>query len=362
MQPPSLDRLDPPRAATVNQPVDHAGNRYLHALCRGNAPVQKVLAAIDTYGADVSPVNNDGYSPLRYAVEYGNAETVSALLSRSAPAAYDTGGKTYNAVTAAVLRGRADVLAAVLDGGGAAHINAPGLDTRGEVEKNPALVLAVQKYQYDLIPLLVAAGADLNSSAPVTGFTPLMQAANNDAPRVVLALLRAGADINARGTQGQTVLHIAVGNMHRLEVLDTLIAQGADLEVRDAKGRTPLMFAVESGSTRAAEKLLAAGAKPDVRNEQENGETALMTAARKGHADCAAVLLKFKADVLLTDKFNRTAAKIAQDNPSSNRSQYDPMMGFSAPQPKTMLIEAEQKATAQMFEKQYREQKRRKGP
>lgn len=361
MQPPSLDRLDPPRAATVNQPVDSAGNCYLHAACRGNAPVQTVLAAINT-GAAVNPLNNEGYSPLRYAVEYGNAETVAALLKRGAAPTYNTGGKTYNAVTAAVLRGRADVLTAVLESGGAAHINEVGIDTRGDVEKTPALALAVQKYQYDLIPILVAAGADLNSTAPLSGFTPLMQAASNDAPRVVLTLLRNGADINARGTQGQNALHIAAGNMHRLEVLDTLIAQGADLEIRDAKGRTPLMCAVESGAARAAEKLLAAGAKADARNEQENGETALMSAARKGHGDCATVLLKYKADVLLTDTFNRTAAKIAQDNPSNNRSQYDPMMGFSAPQPKTMLIEAEQKATAQLFEKQYREQKRRKGP
>jgi ankyrin repeat protein len=362
LQPPSLDRLDPPRAATVNQPVDHAGNRYLHALCRGNASAALVRTAIDTYGAAVNPVNNDGYSPLRYAVEFGNAETVTALLQRGAAPTYTAGGKTYNAVTAAVLRGRPDILAAVLDGGGALNINAPGLDTRGEIEKTPALALAVQKYQYDLIPLLAAAGADLNSAAPLSGFTPLIQAASNDAPRVVLALLRAGADINARGTQGQNALHIAAGNMHRLEVLDTLIAQGADLEARDAKGRTPLMFAVESGAARAAENLLAAGAKTDARNALENNETALMIAARKGHADCAVVLLKYKADVLLTDKFNRTAAKIAQDNPSNNRSQYDPMMGFSAPQPKTMLIDAEQKATAKLFEKQYREQKRKKGP
>lgn len=362
MHPPSLDRLSPPSAATVNQPVDYAGNRYLHALCRSNVPVPMVLAAVDRLGAEVNPLNNDGYSPLRYAIEYGNAETVAALLKRGADPVYSFGGKTYNAVTAAVLRGRADILAAVLDGGGAAHINEGGIDNRGDVEKNAALPLAVQKYQYDLIPLLARAGADLNRPAASNGFTPLMQAASNDAPRIVQSLVRAGADVNGRGTDGRNALHIAADNMHRLEVLETLINLGADLELRDSKGRTPLMIAVENGYTRAAEKLLNAGAKVDVRNDLENGETPLMTAARKGHGDCAALLLKFKADVLLTDRFNRTAAKIAQDNPSTNRSLYDPMMGFSAPQPKTMLIEAEQKATALLFEKQYREQKRKHGP
>lgn len=363
MLPPSIERLDPPSRATVNQAVDTSGNRYLHAICRQSGHAGRAIDAIDRLKADVNTVNTDGYSPLRYAIEYGDSETVAALLKRGARASYTTGSKTYNAVTAAILRGRSDILEAVLRSGGAALVNSPGIDTRSEVEKTPALVLAVQKYHYDLIPLLARAGADLNRASDTNGMTPVMQAAQNDAAGVIQTLVRLGADVNAAGASGQTALHLAAAhNDHRVSVMDALLALGADVNARDGKGRTPLMLAIEAGNIRMATKLIAAGAQLDAQNAQDNNESALMIAARKGHGDAAALLLKAGADVLLCDRFNRTAAKIAEDHPGTNRSMYDPMMGFSAPQPKTMLQEAEKKAMAQKFEGQYRDARRRHGP
>ncbi|MDY0008147.1 MAG: ankyrin repeat domain-containing protein [Bdellovibrionales bacterium] len=355
--PPSPESLEPPRPDTINKPVDYVGNTYLHALCRAGQPASRVIDAIQKFGAQVNAVNNDGYSPLRYAIEFGTAETVDALMKHGAQPVYKIGNKQFNAVTAAIHRGRADTLVAVLQGGGAAHLNAPGLDHRGDADQTPPVSLAVQKHHYDMIMPLVQAGASPNRTAPGTGYTPLIQAAALDAGRVLHALVRAGADLNGRGSNGQTALHHAADNQHRREALEVLISLGADLEARDGQGRTPLMISVEAGYHRAAERLLQAGANPDARNEKQNGETALMIAARKGHADCAELLLKAKANPLLTDAFNRTAAKISQDSPDANRAHYDPIMGHSAPQPKTMLAEAEKIATAKVFEKQYREQK-----
>ncbi len=369
MHPPSLDRLTKPARADINRPVDVHGNTYLHALCRSGAPLALVAEAVRVLGADVNMRNSNGYSPLRYAVEYGNAETAAYLLKHGAQARYNTSNSAaaqpYNAVIAAVYRGNREMMDAVLNNGAARHVNDSGIDNRDNLEKTPVLNLAVQKYQYDLLPALVAAGADMRRTAPDTGFTAIMQAVNNDAAGVIHTLVRLGADINARGGAGtshagQTALHLAAQSDHRNTVTDMLIRLGADLELRDAKGRTPLMIAVEAGNRRMTEILLKAGANPDARNAQENNETALMIAARKGNSDGAALLLAHKADPLLADKFNRTAAKIASDNPSSSRSLYDPMMGFSAPQPKTMLAEAEQKAAAKRFEDQYRAQQRGK--
>lgn len=369
MHPPSLDRLNKPARADINRPVDLHGNTYLHALCRSGAPLTLVAEAVRVLGADVNVRNKDGYSPLRYAVEYGNPETAAYLLKHGAqarhPVADHASARHYNAVLGAVYRGRSEMMDAVLKNGAARHVNENGIDNRGDPEKMPVLNLAVQKYQYDQLPALVAAGADMRRTAPDTGFTAIMQAVNNDAAGVIHTLVRLGADINGRGGAGtshagQTALHLAAQSDHRSTVTDMLLRLGADLELRDAKGRTPLMIAIEAGNRRMTESLLKAGANPDARNAQENGETALMIAARKGNSDGAALLLAHKADPLLADKFNRTAAKIAADSPSSNRSLYDPMMGFSSPQPKTMLTEAEQKATAKKFEDQYRAQQRGK--
>lgn len=364
MQPPRPENLVMPAQDAIDRPLDYAGNRYLHALARHDFSSARLVEAIDKRRADVNVINNDGYSPLRYAIESGSAETVAALMRRGARPVYETGkGRQYNAVTAAILRGSPEILKAVLENGGAPYVNAPGLDSRGDSETAPALTLAVQKYNYSLIAPLAAAGAALNPVSDSSGLTPLAHAASLDAPSAVTALWRAGADINAPCRDGRTALHLAVAMQdHRTAMLDTLLGLGAETERRDAQGRTALMAAVEGNNPRMVQRLLAAGAKIDARNDRRDGETPLMAAARLGYADIAGHLLKGGADVLLCDRFNRTAAKIAQDNPHTNRSSYDPMTGHAAPQPKTMLIEAEQKAAARAFEKQYRAARKKHGP
>jgi 2-iminobutanoate/2-iminopropanoate deaminase len=121
VHPPSQDRLTKPARADINRAVDLYGNTYLHALCRNGAPLALVAEAVRTLGADVNARNNAGYSPLRYAVEFGNAETAAYLLKHGARARHDAGqGKTYNAVIGAVYRGRSEMMDAVLKNGGAA--------------------------------------------------------------------------------------------------------------------------------------------------------------------------------------------------------------------------------------------------
>lgn len=366
MHPPSLERLSLPARAEINRPVDLHGNTYLHALCRHGAPLTAIAAALQRFGADPNARNTGGYSPLRYAIEYGSPETVALLLQSGAAAGYDIAkNKTFNPVTAAVLRGRTDILDAVLQNGGGSYVNSPGLDTRGDADATPPLSAALSKSRYDMIPALIKAGAHTGRAAPDNGQTPLMQAINSEAPGVISLLVRHGADVNGRAPAGsihagQTPLHFAMQANRRYDVIETLIRLGADLESRDARGRTPLMVAIETNNNRLAEHILKAGANPDARNSRDNGETALMIAARKGNSDGASLLLTHKANPLLTNAFNRTAARIAADNPSAGRNQYDPMTGHSSPQPKTLLQEAERKATLQHFEQQQQDADKRK--
>lgn len=359
MHPPSLDRLSRPSAAEIDRPVDVHGNTYLHALCRANAAPWVIADVLRNLRPDVNKVNDDGYSPLRYAIEHGHAETAALLLQAGARPLYDAGrGKTFNAIVSAVYRARPEMVDAVLKNGGAAHVNAPGIEPNGDMGKLPPLNLAIQKYQYQLVAPLAAAGANLHRVTPGSGFTPLMQAVHNDAAPAIVALVQAGADINARAPAGaahagMTPLHFAAQSDTRAAMADVLIRMGADIEARDDRGRTPLMAAIESGNRRMTEFLLKTGANPDARNTRADGETALMIAARKGNHDGAEMLLAHKADPLLADSFNRTAAKISEENRSASRSLYDPMMGHSAPQPLTMLLEAERKAIARHFDAQY---------
>src|SRR5438128_2468077 len=73
---------------------------------------------------------------------------------------------------------------------------------------------------------------------------------------------------------------IAVANDRSERVL-SFLSQGIDPNVVDANGDPALLVAAREGSAATANVLLAAGAKPNVRNRFQ--DTPLMVAALKGH-------------------------------------------------------------------------------
>ncbi|MFD7080572.1 ankyrin repeat domain-containing protein [Streptomyces sp. NPDC002181] len=85
--------------------------------------------------------------------------------------------------------------------------------------------------------------------------------------RVIRALVAAGADPMARfvGAHAETPLHWAASN-DDVEAVDALVAAGADLAAPGAVigGGTPLADACAFGQWRAARRLLALGARPDL--------------------------------------------------------------------------------------------------
>lgn len=109
-------------------------------------------------------------------------------------------------------------------------------------------------------------------------------------------LLAANAEPEARDRQGWTALHWAAHH-HRLRCVEALIAGGAGLDVVDHRGRTPMMLAMRSPSARGldevVERLLTAGADPDLRDD--HGWTALHHLAageREGHRALARRLVE----------------------------------------------------------------------
>jgi ankyrin repeat protein len=74
-------------------------------------------------------------------------------------------------------------------------------------------------------------------------------------------------------------------------MIPILANAGVPVNALDDVGFTPLMYAatIDHGGTAALEALLAAGAKPDLRNDE--GRTALQQARRFRHADAVRVLM-----------------------------------------------------------------------
>jgi hypothetical protein len=100
---------------------------------------------------------------------------------------------------------------------------------------------------------------------------------------------------------------LAIG---RAAAVDVLLASGARTGVRDARGFTPLMSAAWTGRVDAAQRLLAHGADIDARDSQQ-GRTALMWAAVKGHTAFVKMLLAAGGNWKVMDNAGQTAEMLA---------------------------------------------------
>lgn len=141
-----------------------------------------------------------------------------------------------------LLRGGADVNAAQGDGMTAIH-------------------WAAEHDAVEMTEVLVFAGANLEATTRLGGFTPLLVASRTGSAAVVDKLLDAGAPIEAATSTGETALHLAAASGSS-ETASVLVSHGANLDaVELTKGQTPLMFAAAYGRVDVVEVLLHAGAE-----------------------------------------------------------------------------------------------------
>jgi ankyrin repeat protein len=98
---------------------------------------------------------------------------------------------------------------------------------------------------------------------------------------------------NLPDADGTSPLHWAV-HRNDLEMADLLLRGGASVRTANRYGVQPLVLAAANGNAAIAERLLAAGADPAT---SLNGETVLMTAARSGSVDTAALLVDRGAEI-----------------------------------------------------------------
>ena len=110
--------------------------------------------------------------------------------------------------------------------------------------------------------------------------TAISVAAQNGHTDIIKLLFARGADINKRDISGKTSLYYATenGKVHTAQVLINL---GAEL---------PLAQAAVNGQTEVIKSLLAAGAKPSMRDSE--GHTALIHAAWMGRLGMVNILLQ----------------------------------------------------------------------
>ena len=161
------------------------------------------------------------------------------------------------------------------------------------------LVFATVKDDVASMRMLLKAGANPNVALP-SGAKPVIVAIQYKNTAAALALLEAGADFNVRDRAGNTPLHLAA-QAGDLSLVGALVAKGADLNARTPRttapaggggggggggfGRapageqTPLMVAARADHEDVMRALIAAGANPALKAQDESN---LLMAAAAG--------------------------------------------------------------------------------
>jgi hypothetical protein len=136
-----------------------------------------------------------------------------------------------------------------------ANVNAIGNEWNG---LDTPLIRAVENGRVDIVPVLIAAGANVNAQSK-SGRTPLMAAIRNmpmittfnERIKLVSDLILAGADVNAQDEDGHTALMVAAcspySNLRQESIMLLLLLEaGADINIQGKDGRTALTFAEHS--------------------------------------------------------------------------------------------------------------------
>lgn len=149
-----------------------------------------------------------------------------------------------------------------------------GAEVNDQVNNKFAICLASEYDQYEIVEILIRAGADVDQF-DFYDQSCLMYAVSIADLRVVQLLVGHGAGVNRCDSNGVYPFHIAL-NRKNDEICDYLLAEGALFNEPDLQGSTPLAIAVNSDYVYMITKLLKLGADPNV--SDSNGDTPLIKA------------------------------------------------------------------------------------
>lgn len=319
-----------------------SGQPYITLAASGysTAAVEALLAK----GADVNAQDAAGDTPLLKAARSGNKEMAEFLLQKGADARHtNAAGETLESI---VLKGAGDHLNGTYglgyketkkkwDAFATWAIGNDGYDIEAASGGMTLLGLAARLDDPALLDTLLAKGANINGQS-AGGNTPLITAVQGCRKEFVATLMSKGAKLDIVTQQGETAIGAALkgtadfmdkmdnppedfnrkqapAQLARWENLFETLAAGRGYDANAKSGGKPLVaLAARFNSVATLASLLAAGATPDA--ICNNGDTALMIAARHCLPDHAKLLLDYGASPYAQNGDGETAQKIAAES------------------------------------------------
>ena len=293
------------------------------------------IVTLHQLGCDISAFDDDDLTPLHYAVESEDKNTVSLLLKLNAN--ITACGSTGAPLHIAAKKDNLEIIWVLVQNGHPADI-----DVRDTEDYTP-LHVAAQNGCDRSAALLVSMGANVLSKtaegqsacdlatrsrcpfvvnilafvseevlSKFSHYDPLVQrlgaalhlAANQNRKSSVNYLLnQAGCPPDVEDNTGRTALSIAIKN-NNLEMCRELISLGANVNHVSKNGVMPILTAAINGYVQVAEELIRNGAEVD-KVSTEYG-SALHQAASGGHTDVVKILLAHGCPIDIIDSDQRT--------------------------------------------------------
>eukprot|EP00051_Salpingoeca_urceolata_P004403 m.64758 g.64758 ORF g.64758 m.64758 type:complete len:969 (+) comp13613_c0_seq1:799-3705(+) len=248
------------------------------------------------YGADPGRQDNQGRTPLHWAVEHDDGQCMELLLGVAGHAVNtpDQHGRTV--LHTAVAKNDVGMAQFILS-----HPDC-NVDVQDETGRSSLHWAAAAGY-HEAVQLLLGLEAE-DAAVDENGASALHYAAQENHTECVQMLSGPGTRGNIPDADGRQPLSWAVmrGNDEACKIL---LDNGAPVDTQDNEGRTPLHIAVMSGSSGCVRHLLAAGADPT--KTDAAGQTALFSCAESGDANTMQVLVDAGIDLNATDADGRSA-------------------------------------------------------
>ena len=232
------------------------GSDVHSAALEGNIPKLREILAEDS--TRVSERSQSAATPLHFAASGNQTDAIRLLLEMGAnlEAKMDRGiSPLYSAARA----GSADATELLISHG--ADVMSAGVAWQAWTPLHGTTRLRGERVK--VAEMLLDAGADVDSSSPWGGFTPLYSTVIEADIEKAQLLIDRGADVNHKISiwQKESLLHTASRRSEipvdgAIAMIELMAAAGADLHAIDDAGKTPLQVAAHSA---CAEKLRQLG-------------------------------------------------------------------------------------------------------